>query len=807
MKKIRILFFMLALVLIFVGASGVTKASAEEGVKLTIVTEGEVTGATAVYTPEGGQEQEWTEESLIPVGAQVVITYTLRENKNYIEEFASEGDGVNGIHDPVIDLEYKTVSFSVRGTGNVIIKITAEEKPEQNARYLVTWNLTLPEGCESVRLLDEYDKVIARGTSIAAGTGIFAECVPATGYKLTVGLDDKDTKIDWSGGNKYGFIMPAKDVKLVITAEKVDDKNDEQEEEPSGGEGITVKTMDYDAERINITSGKQVFFQIVKSTNDLGKIKATNWIKAAKNAETGEYAIDFSPTSNTKDIVYALTVDATVDGSKQEQIETVTVNAAIKSAKITLNYKAEELGNDKLYEIIGEMKVKGIDAGYDKEWKLGETGAENLKDIYILNWKRGANDAWKDGLEFDQMNWDMVKASNSTLYINISGAKGTNDSQIMEFRPSKETKVKVPKAAKAPSVKVDYVKGTLALKNGMQVKVNNSAAWMDVVAYDKNITPTVEENVIFALAADKETTKTKISSVTISDFIAAVKDAKLLNKQVTDGEEITIEVRTAATTKKFPSNSGFMKIVLPEKQPEVMGFVDVERQKEDEKEELEAFFEIDFSKLMNKPAADKYEEYEYVFVGNKAEGVNLAKQKWTKIPATGKVNLTKYIGKECSWYKSGADEASKFKYDEMDAVLIRKAAVKASGDEPGKFASNYSTVDVLISDAVSVLFVGEEEGQHEFEIKYDSPSAITNCWLAEDKDVQIVKAKAGTKVMIVSYCTEPKIEVDTVSITYGIIGPEKAQVIPYVSGMYSFVMPEADVAIKVTVKQRQTTGQ
>ena len=59
----------------------------------------------------------------------------------------------------------------------------------------------------------------------------------------------------------------------------------------------------------------------------------------------------------------------------------------------------------------------------------------------------------------------MLKASNGTLYVAIDG-KVANE-KTTEFRMSKEAKVKIPKSAKAPTVKVDYVKGTLGLKNGM----------------------------------------------------------------------------------------------------------------------------------------------------------------------------------------------------------------------------------------------------------------------------------------------------------------------------------------------------
>jgi len=657
----------------------------------------------------------------------------------------------------------------------------------EDGNYLVVWNLTLPEGCESVKLLDESDKEITRGTSIAAGTGLFAECVPSTGYKLTVTLDDPDTEIGWSGGNKYGFIMPAKDVTLTITATK--NGTPSATPTPTAGVGISEATPDYNNEYVNVTSDKQVFFQIVKSAEP-GELKPANWIKAAANGD-GKYAIDFSGTANTKDVFYALTVDA----SSKKPDKTVTVDAVIKSAKITLNYKTETLttGNEAkgLYEVIGGFEVKGVDKADDKKWDSKTEGA--LDALYTLNWKRGANGTWAAASEFNQLNWDMVKASNSTLYINVSAKKG--DKGMVTFRPSKETKLKVPKSAKAPTVKVDYVKGTLALKNGMQVRVNDNAAWVDIIAYDKTKT---EQKDVFALASANEVTSTKVSNVAVADFVKAAEN--LLKIDLTAGEEITIEARTAATDKKFPSNGGFVKLVLLKAGPDTVSFAEISCVPENKEEEQEAFFELDFTKLMKKPTDETYEMYEYVLVGASAEGVNLSKQKWTKVPANGKVDLAKYIGKEYSWVKAGADQAVKAKYEEMDAIFVRKAAVKGSKTETGVFASEYSMIDVKLTNQLP-----GGSGDNEISLVGKSMSA-TILFYVDDKQVE--KAKEGSKVVTVPWTTVSELEIDEVFLQYNLVGDDtKGTKIFPVNGVYSFIMPDTNkVTVEVTYKTKETAA-
>ena len=499
---------------------------------------------------------------------------------------------------------------------------------------------------------------------------------------------------------------------------------------PTAAAAKITEEKDYATEIIKVTSDKQVYYQVVKSAEP-GKLKPANWIKAAKNAD-GLYCIDFSSVANGKDAYFALTTDNTAESATAVAV----VDSVIKSVKVTLNYKAEKLTSAGLPDVIATLNVKGVDKNDDN--------AEGTPAEYSLKWKRGANGAWAEEAEFNQLQWDMLKASNGTLYVAIDGKVA--DEKTTEFRMSKEAKVKIPKSAKAPTVKVDYVKGTVALKNGMQVKVNESA-WLDVVAYDKEST---EKELVFAKASDEKTTSKKVSTVSIADFVAAINDEKLLNIGAEAGAEITVIARTAATDKKFPSMEGSMTIVLPKAAPTVAGeAVALTYTKADKTNKIDAAYELDFSKLLLEKDA-KYEQYEYMFVADKADGTNLEKQKWTKLPEDGKVDLAKNIGKDYKYFKASDESKSSgtVKYEAIKAVYIRLAAVKATKDAAGVFASAYGIVDVSVTENVPVI---------EYTLTSDSKNPAVATFKVDDKEV--TKAAKDATVVIVYTATEGK-EID-----------------------------------------------
>jgi len=551
---------------------------------------------------------------------------------------------------------------------------------------------------------------------------------------------------------------------------------DENETPTTGGEtnetpseDKIAEDYDYASEIIKVTCAKQVYYQVVKSAEP-GKLKAANWIKAAYDKES-VYCIDFSSVANGKDAFFALTTD----NAAEEAAVVAKVDAVIKSVKVTLNYKTEEIKNG-LADIITTLNVKGV----EKE----DDNAEGTAAGYFLQWKRGANGTWAAADEFGQLDWDMLKASNGTLYVAINGESGENQSATM-FRMSKEAKVKIPKAAKAPTVKVDYVKGTLGLKNGMQVRVGADLDWMDVIAFDKESKGTD----VFALATAGATTSKKVSTVAVADFVAAVKDVLKQTDDVKDGAEVTLTVRTAATNKKFPSMEGTVKLVLPKAAPAVpTQAVALTYTKADKENDIDAAYELDFSKLFTLPDSEKYSQYEYMFVADKADGTNLAKQKWTKLPEDGKVDLAKYIGKEYKYFKASDESKSSgvVKYEAIKAVYIRLAAVKATKEVTGVFASAYGVAEVAVTENVPVI---------EYTLTSDSenPAAAT----FKVGDAAATKAAKDATVEIVYTATEGK---EIATVTYTVEGSDTPVTVTATDGKYTFKMPEGNVTVTITEK-------
>ena len=669
----------------------------------------------------------------------------------------------------------------------ILVGAASVTKAEAAETYKLTWNV--PANC-SVKVYVSGNE-IESGTSLNEGTEVDITLSAPSGFVMEVTSSDAELTMFGQG---YGFKMPANAVNLTVSMGP-------EEQNPSQGSTGTGKitedaiTIEYPLERIVVSCDSQVYYQIVKSNDQKTGLKTANWIKAAKQDK--KYYIDFSGTANGKDVFFALTTDNTKDAASI----VATVDAVIKSVKVGLNYKTEVISDDKgLADIIASLNVKGVESADNND--------EGTAADYSLLWKRGANGAWAGAADFEQLDWDMLKASNGTLYVAINGKNA--DKTTTAFRMSKEAKVKIPKSAKAPTVKVDYVKGTLALKNGMQLKVNGDADWMDVVTYDKAST---EKELVFALAKDAKKTSKKVSAVAVADFVAAVKDDALLNQDddVAAGKEITLTVRTAATDKKFPSMEGTMKLVLPEAEPAMTESTSIRCTAADKTNDVEAEFEINFANLMLSAEGIKYEEYEYALVGKIADGVNLLKQKWTKIPSDGKVDLSKSIGKDYSWFKEGEDKATKFKYEDMDGILVRKAAVKATKEANGVFASAYRTIDVTVMVTESESSSQNPGDDTEWDLKQAEDYYGVVAFYVDDPNVQenqVEKAKPGTKVYIVVSMLADRYysEVDTVSayLYYDIESWKTEVTVQKDADGYYFTMPEGHVTAFVTEKKKES---
>ena len=455
-------------------------------------------------------------------------------------------------------------------------------------------------------------------------------------------------------------------------------------------------TVLYDEEMIEVNSGKQVYYQLVTSAEKKSGLKTDKWIPAAKNGT--KYYIDYSSTSEAKDVFVALTTD-----KMSVTTDTVAVvDAVVKSFKVTLNYGVEKVGKAGLADVIAKLEVKGVEKADDN--KAGRVTQ------YGLIWKRGPFGTWKNYLAFDQVTWDMVKASNGTLYLSMnSGPKVTSVSEEGvvtgtkdgKFRFVKEIKLKIPKIAKAPTVKADYAKSTLSLKNGMQIRlVQESGAtdWLTIAAYDKK----TQSAALFSKDMDAKTS-TKVSVVAVDELVKAIGSQELLNIKLEQGKQYTLEVRTAATQKAFASSVATVPICIPQKAPIVLSSAELTYAEADKAKKTVAEFQIDFTKLQNAGIeAGTYDAYEYILTGEDADETVLGTQKWSKIPEDGIVDLSKKLGKKYKYIRKTDAESVSFsiKYEDTSVIYFRKAGNKGSkdGSIPAMFASEYAKILVVITE-------------------------------------------------------------------------------------------------------------
>ena len=573
------------------------------------------------------------------------------------------------------------------------------------ATYKLTWNV--PANCSVKVYVSETE--VTSGTSVGEGTEISITCTAPSGFVIEVTSDDVElTKF----GQGYGFNMPAKNVNLTISM------GPESNIPTSGTISENNIKVEYDKERIEVSCGKQVYYQVVKSEAP-GKLKTANWIKAAMS--NNKYYIDFSSVANGKDAYFALTTDNAAESAEKVAV----VDSVIKSVKLGLNYRTEVITNG-LADVISTLNVKGVDGGDDND---KGTAAE-----YSLKWKRGANGKWTEAEAFDQLQWDMLKASNGTLYVAIDGkvkaAEEGKEVEVTLFRLSKEAKVKIPKSAKAPTVKIDYAKDTIALKNGMQVSIDGKK-WMTVSPYDKN--ETTREHKFYS---DSTTvTKTKVSAVTPRELVDAVNTNNLDSCQYGSNVDIVLLVRTAATDKKFPSASTTITFKTPAARPEYTtaaanGQYPFSYTVADKTAGITAEMTMDVSKLIDKGKEEDFSKFEYILLDNAvgATEVDLLKVKWSPVPADGKVDLSGKIGKTYKYTKTDKSSAT-VKYEDSTFVVLRRKADK----ENELFASGYREIGIQFIEAKFV------------DIKVTAQNATYKVVVGEN---EATKAKAGDKVTV-----------------------------------------------------------
>lgn len=429
--------------------------------------------------------------------------------------------------------------------------------------------------------------------------------------------------------------------------------------------------INYEDEWVEIGSDLPVYYQVAKEDQRTG-FNAGKWMPTVMDGDGWQF-IDFAATSNTKSVYYALTTDP--EGTTAEEI--VEIEVKIKTLKVELDYRVEEYKGYGISEFINKLTIKGMDASDDVV-----TESKDIMDCYYYQWRRSTNNAWKSDQKFDQFTWDLLRGTQGTFYLRIYGEYDTSLKDEVYFRPSKEAKIKMPKIAKAPTVKFDYVKSTVALKNGMQVRAVDSSGsrydWCTIPQYDK----TAKYSDIWG-ADVYDTTSTKVSKVDLWDMV------DVLNKSIgrtkfSAGEKVAIEVRTAATTKKLPSAVSYIEFDMPAYCP-ALDSVYADCTEADSDLKIKAKLVIDFEDLF-KDKGVEYGEYEYILGWSDAKSAHTSTEynKWTKFPANGILDLSNKVGKTYAvCMKDGSDKT--IKYEETNVIYVRQAADAKKKRFPGEY--------------------------------------------------------------------------------------------------------------------------
>jgi len=399
------------------------------------------------------------------------------------------------------------------------------------------------------------------------------------------------------------------------------------------------KYIDYENEKIDVAAvSGATYYQIVKDEDGSG-LKANAWIKAAKAENNGArpYVIDISALANNKDSFIAVAGDP----NAEDATEVFTVKALVKSMKVTLNYKVEVV-TDSLYDVIAKVDVtpvkgdkKSVDSAIDSQVTLG--------------WKRGANGDWKAASEFKTTEWQMMKNSNTTLYIRAEALGGENT------KFSKEVKVKVPKTAKAPTVKVDLKKATVAIKNGMEFRVAGSnGKWITVGASAKN-TDTEASTTEFLNVAK---TTIKKSALTMDELKKALGDAYKA------GEALNLEVRTSATDKKFMSYAALVEInATPVAAKNITGL--------DLSQAIAVVSGTDVTVDLTALYDAVGEGYEFALTGANADVASI--DKYTELKDEVITSTTTKL-KSAKYKEVGASRSKTVEYDMITTIYVRKKA-------------------------------------------------------------------------------------------------------------------------------------
>lgn len=252
----------------------------------------------------------------------------------------------------------------------------------------------------------------------------------------------------------------------------------------AAGSAPTAEPVDYEKFEVEVTSSDEVvFLEVLKENDAESKVSATYSFPVS----SGKATIDLSFLKATKEQYIRF-----YDTKGRSAIVTIAAQPAKFAVKFTSKGTVAE-----------SFAGKGFDAT--------KLATYQYRSLYASTWQS------MDGLSDAKL--QSYTVTGMTLILRVAPVKASS-------LASAEVKVKIPAAAKAPKVKIDYAKAMITVGKGVEYTLDPSAAsW----------------------------TAIKDTKLSVADF------RKGLGKSGTDN--VTCYVRTAATNKKVASN--MVMITIP----------------------------------------------------------------------------------------------------------------------------------------------------------------------------------------------------------------------------------------------------
>lgn len=211
-----------------------------------------------------------------------------------------------------------------------------------------------------------------------------------------------------------------------------------------------------------------------------------------------------------------------------------------------------------------EKKVKAALKDDCIEFSIGGTAVTNDKVEYrtaTTGYKR-AGKYKSDTKKVDSYKVDKYYKKGATLFVRRAASnpaiKVTAVAEADGYFASKDAKLKIKAEAKAPTIKVDAVKGTISFPKGTQYKFTQG--WLNDVSHQSVITFDDMKEYTKALDAKKDMTIDEFMSTATKGGIVTSGSSAFISSLHNPSEAAIIEVRTAATATKIPSKVAEVKI-------------------------------------------------------------------------------------------------------------------------------------------------------------------------------------------------------------------------------------------------------